>query len=193
MTAQQTHHLRHLVRRRFGKTTDTVLVPEHLVAFEVAVDGPPRYPDHPDLGRKRQRLDAVALGLWGKCEHRVHGFELKVSRADLLAELRQPEKAAAGVALCSTWSLVLGDPALLRDGDDLPAGWGVYAPHGRGLRQIVAPADQGVRDLPPRFAAALMQAALREPRYAFAMGQRAGHLAERRWWEAHNRRLGRAS
>lgn len=190
MTALTTCAMRSRLVARFGGTTTAVLVPEHLVLFEVAIDGPPRFPDanHEELlaYRKRQRIDAVAVGLWGRTKHLVHGIEIKVSRSDLLRELRDPGKSAAGRAACDRWWLALGDAHLLRDGDDLPDGCGVLVPRGRGLGVLVEPEPtEGVRD--GRFIAALLQAGLRSPRYRYALGRRAGYEDADRHWKNRER------
>lgn len=153
--------VRHLLRIKYQARNGGVGMPEHLLLFEVPVDGRPAFPGVPGLEdrRMRQRIDAVAVGMWRKTEHLVHGFEIKVSRADLLAELRDPDKAAAGVAACDTWSLVLA-PGLLRPDDVLPDGWGVLVAGKRALRWSQRPARRvGVQDA--RFNAGLLQASLR--------------------------------
>lgn len=161
MSGLTTQEVRVRLKVRFGRRTGQS-VPEHAVLFEVPIDGvrTDKAPNGVEYPRKvRQRIDAVAVGLWARTEHRVHGFEIKCSRSDLLAELRDPEKAAAGVRLCDRWWLVLGHPDLLRDGDELPDGWGVLVPRGRGLGILVeAKPSDSVAD--PRFVAALVQSTL---------------------------------
>lgn len=68
--------------------------------------------------------DAMAMGLWKPRE--LHGFEIKVSRADWLRELKDPSKAEAFRQFCDRWWLVVSDRAIVRDGE-LPAGWGLMA------------------------------------------------------------------
>ncbi|GJF06584.1 hypothetical protein [Pseudonocardia sp. D17] len=72
------------------------------------------------------------------------GHEVKVSRADVLAELADPMKADAWMRYCDAWWLVLSDAALI-DGVDVPELWGVMAPpSGRRTRSmtIVRPAPR---------------------------------------------------
>jgi len=76
----------------------------------------------------------------------VHGFEVKISRADWLAELRQPEKAEAWAQFCHTFSLVAADRRIVRD--DLPDGWGLLIPHGTSLRMVVRPRRRDPRPMP---------------------------------------------
>ncbi|GAB6855927.1 hypothetical protein [Microbacterium xylanilyticum] len=82
---------------------------------------------------------------WGERQS-VHGFEVKISRADWLAELRQPEKAEAWAQFCHTFSLVAADRRIVRD--DLPDGWGLLIPHGTSLRMVVKPRRRDPRPMP---------------------------------------------
>ncbi len=63
------------------------------------------------------------------------GHEVKVSRADWLHELKQPEKAEAWKRFCHEWYLVVSDAAIVREGE-LPDGWGLMVSHGRSLRLV---------------------------------------------------------
>lgn len=156
VTAQE---MRRRIRAKFEEIGPATTVPRHAVMFEVATDNVDDVA-LPAKHRRRRRIDAVAVGLWANTEHRVHGFEIKCSRADLLSELRQPDKAAPGVAACDTWSLVLASADLLEPDDAVPEGWGVLVAHGRGLRWVREPeVREGVRDA--RMVAALLQASLR--------------------------------
>lgn len=76
--------------------------------------------------------DAMAVDLWPSSGHRVHGFEVKVSRSDWLTELKDPEKAEAFRPYCDHWWLVVPDAAIVRD--DLPPGWGLLTVSRGGLR-----------------------------------------------------------
>jgi hypothetical protein len=61
----------------------------------------------------------------------IHGHEIKVSRSDWLAELRDPGKAEAFRPYCSHWWLVVSDASIVRD--DLPDGWGLLVAQGSRL------------------------------------------------------------
>lgn len=181
MTVPTAHEMRCRIAARFGSSMTeprrlvrgpaVAGVPEFLVLFEVPVEGRESR-THWTSGR--QRIDALAYGMWAKTGHVVHGIEIKTSRADLLRELRDPSKSAAPAAACDFWWLALGDPRLLREGDQVPDGWGVMAAHGRGLQTIREPARrQGVRD--ERFVAGLLMAAMRSSTYRRAQGYQAGY------------------
>lgn len=62
----------------------------------------------------------------------VHGFEIKCSRADWLRELEDPSKAQTWKRFCHFWWLVVSDKDIIKDGE-LPDGWGLLIPRGKGL------------------------------------------------------------
>lgn len=86
------------------------------------------------------------------------GHEVKVSRADWLAELRSPTKAEAIKRYCDRWFLVVPDKSIVHD--DLPADWGlmVIGKDGRLRVSRRAPALDP-EPTPPTFRAALLRAA----------------------------------
>lgn len=151
--------------------------PQWMVLFEVPI-ATTRYRGHdlgvPTIGTK-QRIDAVAVGMWGsRTNHEIRGYEIKVSRADLLSELRDPGKAAAGVAQCDSWWLALAEASLLRDSDEVPDEWGVIACVGSGMR-ILRPAAHRAGQHSGQFIAGLMSAGLRSSTWRRANGYRAGY------------------
>jgi len=85
-----------------------------------------------DVGR---RTDMLALSTWQSRGLRLLGFEIKSSRADVLKELADPAKAEATARFCDFWYLVLGRADLCGK-DEVPATWGLIAPHGTGLRIV---------------------------------------------------------
>lgn len=89
-------------------------------------------PDEVGLKAKR-RADAIAFGLWASVGHFVDGFELKVSRADWLREVKQVEKADPFVARCDRWWLVTSSPSIAKL-EEIPACWGWMAATKSGLR-----------------------------------------------------------
>jgi hypothetical protein len=74
-----------------------------------------------------QRVDALYIGFTSTRGHYLVGHELKVSRADWLHELAQPEKAEAWASQCHAFYLVVPDPSIVRDGE-LPPDWGLMKP-----------------------------------------------------------------
>lgn len=109
-------------------------------------------------------IDAVAIGLWKKTRYEVHGIEIKVSRSDWLAELRDPIKtevirrqvdrliiaAPEGVVRPDLDAAVLGNPW----------GWIDIDPNGK-CRMHKQPQQLGERgaDLPRRFVGSLVRSA----------------------------------
>lgn len=176
------NELRRRLGIRYGRTTRGVAVPEYAVAFEVPFDSAPLEMDGLPVtdyrGRtiaKRQRMDAVAVGLWRRTEHAVHGFELKVSRADLAAELRNPQKSAPAIAHVDFWWLVIaGDAWKESDLERIPADWGVLVTHGHRLRAVrAAPLLDRPHGLDRRFVAAVLQSWMRRSP-SYGLGRVAG-------------------
>ncbi|UOQ58573.1 hypothetical protein MUN78_07045 [Leucobacter allii] len=89
-----------------------------------------RYPAERYVGEARAIADYLVVDTYDK--HELIGFEVKVSRADWLAELRNPRKAEYWRQHCHRWYLVSSDPNIVRD--DLPDGWGHITLGPRGLR-----------------------------------------------------------
>jgi hypothetical protein len=132
----------------------------------------------------RRVCDLMVMDLWtgygvGRGP-KLHGHEVKVSRADWLTELRDPSKALAFAAFCDFWWLVVSDAAIVRNGE-LPEGWGLLVAHGASLRVAVeaarrpdpAPID---RDL----AATLMRSVTKTTLRLAANGDRATTALSRR-------------
>lgn len=120
----------------------------HKVLFEVSND----------TGAKiRTYADAVAVGIWPSTGHEVHGFEIKVSRSDFLAEMKNPAKSLPIYKHCHRWSLVC--PAGMVDKDELPATWGLFAYKGEGLRKVKTAPLLQPEPLSPGFMAAIIRRA----------------------------------
>lgn len=66
----------------------------------------------------------------------IVGHEIKVSRADVAAELADLTKADAWARYCDQWWLTVSDPKLV-EGLDIPEHWGIMAPpSGRRTRSM---------------------------------------------------------
>lgn len=78
-----------------------------------------------------RRLDALAFNLWAARERRIIGFEVKVSRADLMRELRDHTKAEGAARWLDAFYLVI--PSRLCTPDEVPAGWGLLEAQGSRL------------------------------------------------------------
>lgn len=85
-------------------------------------------------GHSGRRADAVHIGLWAsRGAGTVEVCELKVSRADWLKELKEPKKAEAWWPYCHLFWLIVPHEGIVRNGE-LPKGWGLMMPGGRGRR-----------------------------------------------------------
>lgn len=115
----------HALRVRFA-------APEWALLFEVR--------NGTGFTRSRTRTaDAIAMSLWPSHGLELHGFEVKVSRADWLRERKDPSKADEIAKYCDRWSLVAGDASIVQPGE-LPGAWGLYVLRGGKLRCEKEPA-----------------------------------------------------
>lgn len=92
-----------------------------------------------------------------------HGHEVKVSRSDWLAELKNPGKSEWFRQHMHFWWLVVSDKTIVRD--DLPDGWGLMVLSGRSVRIVAkAPPNLDVTPLPVGMVGALLRASTRTER-----------------------------
>lgn len=88
--------------------------------------------------RTRRHVDAVVMSIWPSRGLHVYGVEIKVSRSDWLAELRNPEKAEEIARYCDGWYLAVSESKIVQPGE-LPPTWGLIACDG-GKAKIAKPA-----------------------------------------------------
>ena len=103
---------------------------------------PPAHAFFPEFrsatGAHARSLDALSVSLFASRGLEVHGYEIKVDRADLKRELADPEKAEAVAKFCDRFWLVVPDVEVVGDhlADELPDPWGWLVASGEGLRQV---------------------------------------------------------
>jgi len=85
--------------------------------------------------------DALLFNLWPSGGFEIHGFEIKVTRNDLLKEIQRPRKAENISQFCDRWWLVVGDVSIVELAE-LPSHWGLMIPWGSGLSIKRSPALQ---------------------------------------------------
>lgn len=107
--------------------------------------------------RVNRHADAVSIGIWPSTGHQIHGFEVKVSRADFLGEMKDPAKSQAIFRFCHRWSLAT-PPGLVKV-DELPPNWGLVTWDGRGMRTIKHAPLLVPEPIAPGFMAALVRRA----------------------------------
>jgi hypothetical protein len=118
----------------------------------------PQVPDK--TGQARRIADLIVMGLWKSRGLLLEGFEIKVRRSDLRKELDTPEKADRIGTYCDKWWLVLGDPSLLKETDNIPQNWGVILPQKDGkLRVHTSAAKLNPAPISRLFLASLMRQA----------------------------------
>jgi len=102
--------------------------------------------------------DAIAMSPWPSRGLAIHGFEIKVSRNDMLRELANPEKAEAVAEYCNYWWIVASDPRVVQP-EEVPALWGLYVKDGSALRLVKDAAQRPPRAPTTEFLASILRAA----------------------------------
>ena len=141
------------------------------------------------FGMGMRTADAIGMSTYRSKGLKIHGFEFKSSRSDLLNELKDASKAAAIQKYCDHWWLVLGRKDLIKAGE-LPSTWGLMVPRGDDLYVEVRAPELKPCDLDRLFVASLLRSAKKEElskwrerqieREGYMRGEKAG-LAEAAW------------
>lgn len=79
----------------------------------------------------RRYADCIAMNLFPSRGLSIHGLEIKVSRRDLINELKTPHKADEIAQYCDYWFVVC--PKGMADGLELPMSWGLIELHENGI------------------------------------------------------------
>ena len=158
-----------------GNTEASMLLLLHKRYGTVMRNYPPRYvlANHvrDDANRAGRVADFIAQdthgGGYGRGNnlHRypLHGHEVKISRADWLAELRDPTKAEAFRPYMHYWWLVVPDKSIVKPGE-LPEGWGLLTIRGNGLAQVIeAPLNSDIQYMPTGMRVAMFRSVLKTP------------------------------
>jgi len=133
---------------------------------------------------KSRTCDGMAMGLWPSKGLHLHGFEIKVSRGDWLAEIQDPEKAVAFSRYCHFWWIVV--PSGIIKPVEVAADWGVQEVTKAGLRVKKAATLRSPELIGVDFLAGLFRACSRESSEAeikqarqsgFDAGRKAGWAA----------------
>lgn len=104
----------------------------------------------------RRRADAVCMNIWPSKGFALHGFEIKVSRADFLHEMKDVTKSEAVGRYCDFWWLVT--PNGLVDPKEVPDSWGLMILQKNGLKiKKQAPKRANVEEPSRGFMASLLR------------------------------------
>jgi hypothetical protein len=113
-----------------------------------------------DTGFNANRFaDALAVGLYGSRGQHIVGFELKISRADWLRELKQPEKAEAIARFCDYWNVVITDEQIV-DLAEFPPNWGLLLASGKRVKVLKPAPALTAQPMPRDFMAAIVKQAI---------------------------------
>jgi len=86
-------------------------------------------------GARDRRLDALAISRVDFRNNELVGIEVKVDRADWLAELANPLKADGWIRILDRFTVAAAKGVVKKD--EVPQGWGFLEESGSGLKQIL--------------------------------------------------------
>ena len=133
-----THDVNKLIAARHGAKTGGLGV-EWALFFELA---------NGTGSRVNQRyVDAFAMHLWPSKGHTRIAYEVKVSRADFIRELEQPDNRSWGMEISNEFWFVA--PAGVAKEEEIPQDCGILqvSKNGKRLRKVVCARYRNARDL----------------------------------------------
>lgn len=129
-----------LLKKRYSGTS-TAGLPRYITASQVPLfsEGAHRRIDFIAVDSITEEVILPADTAYTRLPPPVHGFEVKVSRADWLTEHRTDgKKSETWRRYCDYWWLVVPNPKIIKPGE-LPDGWGLLAGE-KQLRTVMKPA-----------------------------------------------------
>ena len=111
----------------------------------------------------RQRMDAWAFNTWPSCREAI-AFEVKVSRADFLCELKQPRKREAAMAVANRFYFVTANSICAEDEIPADCGW-IYVDLFGTLHVIKEAPYRPMSDLPMSFISSILRRVSRMERH----------------------------
>lgn len=133
------------------------------------------------------RADALYVGFTSTSGRLLVGHEVKVSRADWLRELDQPDKATTWADQCHAWYVVAPSTDIVAPGE-LPDGWGLMVPTTRTRTRLHVEVRALVhRDRHPSWLAARSILARADTLRAAAIRQEEARAREKARKEAEER------
>lgn len=109
----------------------------------------------------RRRADVICMNIWPSKGYVIHGFEIKVTRADFLHEMKDITKSEEIGQYCDYWWLAT--PSGLVDVNEVPEKWGLIELTKGGMRiKKQAPRKDAPQNIPRHFMAAMLRKAHEE-------------------------------
>jgi len=98
------------------------------------------------------------MSLWPSRGLELTGVEIKSSRSDWLAELKNPSKAEAVCRYCDHWYVLAAADGIVRD-DELPPTWGLMVKARAGVRVVRQAPKLQPTQIPREFLASVLRSA----------------------------------
>ena len=100
--------------------------------------------------------DGMAFNMYASTGWEILGFEIKVSRSDFLAELKDMSKSNEIMEYCDKWYLVVSDASIVLEGE-LPKNWGLLVLKDGKLVQKVRAIPKKPCPVPVHFMASILR------------------------------------
>lgn len=147
----RTGELTHMIIDKYGGENGAASLSKHIVLTQVSAS----------TGGSNNIADVMALGAWHSSGNLLEGFEVKVSRADWLNEVKNPTKCQQNKQYCHHWWLVIADASMVKDGE-LPDDWGMMSVVNGKLKVIKRAPMLEPKPLTIDFVASLLRTDARE-------------------------------
>ena len=98
----------------------------------------------------------MAFNMYGSTGYEILGFEIKVSRADFLSELKDMGKSDEIMSYCDKWYLVVPSAEIVKEGE-LPKNWGLLVLKDGKLIQKVRAIPTKTTPMPDYFIASILR------------------------------------
>ena len=147
----RTGDLTHMVISKYGALNGAENLGKYIALTQVASS----------TGGATNIADVMILGAWHSSGNELEGFELKVSRADWLNEVKRPEKCLPSKQYCHRWWLVITDAAMVKEGE-LPDDWGMMVVVNGQLKVVKKAPQLNPIPLAMDFVASLLRTDARE-------------------------------
>lgn len=147
----RTGELTHMVIEKYGGNNGAENLSKYIALTQVASS----------TGGANNIADVMVLGAWHSSGNMLEGFEVKVSRADWLNEVKNPAKCRPSKQYCHRWWLVIANASMVREGE-LPEDWGMMAVVDGQLKVIKKAPELQPVPLTVDFVASLLRTDARE-------------------------------
>lgn len=139
-------------------------------------------------GPNIRRVDVISINMWPSRKYEVHGFEVKVSRADFLNEMKDIKKSETFSKFCDFWWLAT--PKGLVQPSEVPESWGLLEfTENRTFTTKQAPRKETPEPLDRTFIVSMLKGAISLEEKEIYQKVREATEKERKWLEEREKEI----